>query len=219
MRKFSHAPLAPTLRLSLDNCPTHTGIEFLFLVSRPSEVFQSPECPAQFAHSKPWWGQRACHSPVSWRLAFAHHWYALQQLSFVLLWTYRVSSSSSAALWRTSEKNWKKKRVLDVEARPGSSRDCIRYRKVRFAEFMSSTSSRKKNKIFSLFHVFLLWFYLYIYYTELIRADTCRPIAPRGFSIGPPGFSIGLTPISERCDWSAQTHWSGGAHVCSRHEA
>ena len=27
-------------------------------------------------------------------------------------------------------------------------------------------------------------------------------------------FQLVCTPIPERCDWSVQTHWSEGAHVC-----
>ena len=27
-------------------------------------------------------------------------------------------------------------------------------------------------------------------------------------------FKLVCTPIPERCDWSVQTHWSEGAHVC-----
>ena len=28
-------------------------------------------------------------------------------------------------------------------------------------------------------------------------------------------FQLVCTPIPERCDWSIQTYWSKGAHVCS----
>ena len=32
-------------------------------------------------------------------------------------------------------------------------------------------------------------------------------------------FELVYTPVPERCDWSVQTHWSEGDHVCSKPKA